>query len=389
MAYNRNTVVKQAQKWIGLKESDGSYMTIVNTYNNHKPLAQGYKLKASDSWCAAFVSAVSIKCGYTAIIPTECSCPRMITLLKNLREWQENDAYKPSAGDIIFYDWDDSGTGNNTGTPDHVGIVEKVSGSTITVIEGNKNNAVGRRTLQVNGKYIRGYGVPKYRNSSNADGLSDTKASDGNWYYYKDGKIATNVTTVAKNKNGWFYVKNGKVDFSYTGIAKNENGWWRIVKGKVDFDCNSVEKNENGWFYIRDGKVDFSYTGVAKNSNGWWRIEKGKVNFDFTGFAENHNGWWYLKDGKVDFGVNDIIKGTVKGVYAWWYVVEGKVTFTTTVAKNKNGWWYVKDGKVDFDYDGIAENKNGVWYIDNGKVDFDYTGKANVKVTVKDGKVSF
>lgn len=345
MAYNRNTVVKQAQKWIGLKESDGSYMTIVNTYNNHKPLAQGYKLKASDSWCAAFVSAVSIKCGYTAIIPTECSCPRMITLLKNLREWQENDAYKPSAGDIIFYDWDDSGTGNNTGTPDHVGIVEKVSGSTITVIEGNKNNAVGRRTLQVNGKYIRGYGVPKYRNSSNADGLSDTKASDGNWYYYKNGKIAANVTTVAKNKNGWFYVKNGK--------------------------------------------VDFSYTGVAKNSNGWWRIEKGKVNFDFTGFAENHNGWWYLKDGKVDFGVNDIIKGTVKGVYAWWYVVEGKVTFTTTVAKNKNGWWYVKDGKVDFDYDGIAENKNGVWYIDNGKVDFDYTGKANVKVTVKDGKVSF
>lgn len=224
--------------------------------------------------------------------------------------------------------------------------------------------------------------------SGTKDGLSDTKASDGNWYYYKDGKIATNVTTVAKNKNGWFYVKNGKVDFSYTGIAKNENGWWRIVKGKVDFDCNSVEKNENGWFYIRDGKVDFSYTGVAKNSNGWWRIEKGKVNFDFTGFAENHNGWWYLKDGKVDFGVNDIIKGTVKGVYAWWYVVEGKVTFTTTVAKNKNGWWYVKDGKVDFDYDGIAENKNGVWYIDNGKVDFDYTGKANVKVTVKDGKVN-
>lgn len=180
--------------------------------------------------------------------------------------------------------------------------------------------------------------------SGTKDGLSDTKASDGNWYYYKNGKIAANVTTVAKNKNGWFYVKNGK--------------------------------------------VDFSYTGVAKNSNGWWRIEKGKVNFDFTGFAENHNGWWYLKDGKVDFGVNDIIKGTVKGVYAWWLVVKGQVTFATTVAKNKNGWWYVKDGKVDFDYDGIAENKNGVWYIDNGKVDFDYTGKANVKVTVKDGKVN-
>ena len=81
-----------------------------------------------------------------------------------------------------------------------------------------------------------------------ADGLSDTKDADGNWYYYKNDKVDTGVTTVAKNKNGWWYVKNGKVDFSYTGIAKNENGWWRIVNGKVDFNCNSVEKNENGWW---------------------------------------------------------------------------------------------------------------------------------------------
>lgn len=180
--------------------------------------------------------------------------------------------------------------------------------------------------------------------SSTKNGLSDTKAADGNWYYYKDGKIAKNVTTVAKNKNGWFYVKNGKVDFSYTGVAKNDKGWWRI--------------------------------------------EKGKVNFDFTGFVENQNGWWYLKDGKVDFDLTDIIKGTVKGTTGWWLVEGGKVTFRTTVEKNKNGWWYVKNGKVDFDYDGIAENKNGVWYIDNGKVDFDYTGEMNVTVSVKDGKVN-
>lgn len=30
------------------------------------------------------------------------------------------------------------------------------------------------------------------------DGLSDT-GENGNWYYYKDGKIATDVTTVAQN----------------------------------------------------------------------------------------------------------------------------------------------------------------------------------------------
>ena len=155
------------------------------------------------------------------------------------------------------------------------------------------------------------------------DGLSDEKDADGNWYYYKDNKIATNVTTVAKNKNGWWYIRGGKVDFNYTGIAKNANGWWRIVNGKVDFRCNSVEKNENGWWYIRGGKVDFSYTGVAKNANGWWRIENGKVNFNFRGIAHNENGYWYLRDGKVNFSKN----GTVKVQGKTYRVVNGKIKF--------------------------------------------------------------
>lgn len=155
-------VVKQAKAWLGKKESDGSHKVIVDTYNAHKPLTRGYKVTYTDAWCATFVSAVAIKLGYTDIIPTECGCGPMIELFKKKGIWQENDAYTPKAGDIIFYDWQDSGKGDNKGQADHVGIVEKVSGSTITVIEGNKNNAVERRALEVNGKNIRGYGVPKY-----------------------------------------------------------------------------------------------------------------------------------------------------------------------------------------------------------------------------------
>jgi hypothetical protein len=86
----------------------------------------------------------------------------MIQLFKNLGEWVEKDAYVPSPGDVIFYDWQDSGKGDNTGSADHVGIVETVANGKITVIEGNCANAVKRRTLNVNGRYIRGYGVPKY-----------------------------------------------------------------------------------------------------------------------------------------------------------------------------------------------------------------------------------
>ena len=158
----RNKVVKQAQSWIGCKESNGTHKPIIDIYNAHTPLARGYKVKYTDEWCATFVSAVAIKLGYTHIIPTECSCSKMITLLKQLGAWVESDSYTPLAGDLIFYDWEDNGKGDNTGSPNHIGIVEKVSGSTITVIEGNYGNAVKRRYMTIDGRYIRGFGVPKY-----------------------------------------------------------------------------------------------------------------------------------------------------------------------------------------------------------------------------------
>ena len=134
----------------------------MDIYNGHTPLARGYKVKYTDSWCAAFVSAAAIACGCTELIPTECSCGRMIQLMQEKGIWEENDAYSPRPGDIIFYDWQDSGKGDNTGWPEHVGIVESTENGQITVIEGNLNNSVSRRKLAVNGRYIRGYGVPEY-----------------------------------------------------------------------------------------------------------------------------------------------------------------------------------------------------------------------------------
>lgn len=166
MAKLASKVVKQAQAWIGKKEANGTHKAIIDVYNAHKPLARGYKVKYTDEWCATFVSAIAIKLGYTSIIPTECSCPKMIDLFKSKGVWIENENRTPKAGDIIFYDWQDNGKGDNKGNSDHVGIVEKVSGGKITVIEGNYSTAVKRRTLAVNGKYIRGFGVPKYDKES-------------------------------------------------------------------------------------------------------------------------------------------------------------------------------------------------------------------------------
>lgn len=161
--YDRNVIVTQARAWIGRREVDGGHQEIIDIYNAYKPLARGYAVQYTDSWCAAFVSAVAIKCGYTSIIPTECGCPEMIEKFKQLGEWVEDDNYTPAPGDVIFFDWQDTGSGDDRGTADHVGIVEKVSSSgEISTIEGNKNDSVSRRKIAVGARYIRGYGVPRY-----------------------------------------------------------------------------------------------------------------------------------------------------------------------------------------------------------------------------------
>lgn len=190
----RQSVVNVVVGWLGRKESDGSHKAIIDIYNAHKPLARGYKVKYTDAWCATTLSAAAIVAGMTDIIPTECGCSAMIELFKKLGSWQENDGYRPLPGDCIFYDWQDGAnyaTTDNTGEPDHVGMVEKVVDNAITVIEGNYSNAVKRRMLAVNGRYIRGYGVPKYgskatiSSSTTTEITEDTSKEDDDMPKYK------------------------------------------------------------------------------------------------------------------------------------------------------------------------------------------------------------
>ena len=176
-----------------------------------------------------------------------------------------------------------------------------------------------------------------------ADGLANEPDENGDYYYYVNGEVATDVTGVINNATDWYYVKNGKVDFSYNGIRNNQNGWWKITNGKVDFNYTGVTNNENGWWYVRNGKVDFNYTGIKNTKDSWWRIENGKVNFNYTGVTNNENGWWYVKDGKVDFNYNGL-------------------------ATNQNGTWKIENGKVNFNYNGTVKANGKTYKIRGGKV---------------------
>lgn len=163
----RADYVAAAEQWLGKSGNDGSHHEIVDLYNAHEPLAQNYTVTYDDKWCATFVSAAAIVCDLTEIIPTECGCERQIALFKQLGRWEENDAYVPLPGDVIYYCSSDKSIGDCEGWSDHVGIVVGTWGPFLKVIEGNVGNAVAYRYMPINARTIRGYGLPDFAAEAN------------------------------------------------------------------------------------------------------------------------------------------------------------------------------------------------------------------------------
>ena len=158
----RLRMVQTAECYLGYHEADGSHKEILDIYNQHQPLAVGYVVQPTDSWCATFVSATAIQCGFTDIIPTECGCERQIELFRQIGCWEEDDSHIPLPGDLIFYNWNMEKQRENTGWSDHVGIVVGTKWPFVKVIEGNKDDSVSYRIILLGHRHIRGYALPDY-----------------------------------------------------------------------------------------------------------------------------------------------------------------------------------------------------------------------------------
>lgn len=227
---SRQAMVAKMRSWIGKNEADGSFREIIDIYNSHTPRARGYKLQYSDEWCAGTVSAAAIATGNTNAVPLEVSCHYMIEGAKAKGIWVENDSYVPQGGDIILYDWQDSGIGDNTGNPDHVGVVEYTSGGIIHVIEGNNGEKVARRELSVNGRYIRGFIVPKYSNNTASGGSSTPTVS---------GTINELARRVIAGEFGSGDARKNALGDKYTAVQERVN---EILSGTASTPSKSVSE---------------------------------------------------------------------------------------------------------------------------------------------------
>lgn len=209
----RNDVVKIAKSYEGVTKGSKKHHDIINIYNTVKP--DGYTAGYNDHWCAEFVSACFIKAygkKYAdKIMVLSASCGKLVEKAKKKKIWEERDNYKPSVGDVVLYDWDDTGKGNNTGWPDHTGIVSSVGKTTFYVIEGNTgtNSHVGYRELSVNNKYIRGFILPKFKL------LPDEKISKA--------KIKKLADEVLEGKYGDGEERKKKLGIYYDEVQKEVN----------------------------------------------------------------------------------------------------------------------------------------------------------------------
>ena len=165
----RTDIVQQICSWEGWSERNGKFKIIIDIYNKYLSTAikygtLNYTVKYSDEWCATGASGAYIQAGAPELFPIECGCPRNIELAKKMGIWEEADNHVPKLAEAVLYDWEDSGSGDNQGTADHIGIVIDVDehAGTFTVMECNKDEAVGRRVMRINGRYIRGFICPKF-----------------------------------------------------------------------------------------------------------------------------------------------------------------------------------------------------------------------------------
>ncbi len=184
----RMKVVSTIIGWIGHKEGSAGHKEIIDTYNSQKVLPRGHKMSLTEPWCAATVSAAIIAAGLEDYIPSECSCNELIKAAMAEEIWVEDDTHIPSVGDIVMYDWQDDGAGDNTGKADHTGIVVGVYDAQFDVCEGNANNKVGIRGLDYNSKYIRGFICPRY--DLIAKQISLNEMTEGERWAVENGIIA-------------------------------------------------------------------------------------------------------------------------------------------------------------------------------------------------------
>ena len=280
----RKEVASFLEPYLGIKEGSALHKELLAIFNN-SGLCTRYKMTVNDPWCATGVSAVFIALGLAGkpnsgslFECVECSCPKMVELAKKQGIWEEKDSYVPKIADVIMYDWQDT-TGSsrdNTGEPDHVGIVSSCENNIIKVIECNKEDTVTYRTIKVNGSNIRGFILPKYSKFSNKDSVVVIPSS-------KPSSEPVVRKIVADNKKKFKISGTGtpnKSKVQFTGVVTASSLNVRTWAGTENKTCSFSPLKKGTKVKVYDAIL-------ASNSSTWYYISYGgKYGFVSSNYIE-------------------------------------------------------------------------------------------------------
>lgn len=112
------------------------------------------------AWCAMFVSWCAHMAEVsTDVLPKYSSCSTGLKNFKDLNCFYYSSAYggsyTPKYGDLFFI-------GSSKTASNHTGIVVSVSGTTITVVDGNYSNKVSKHTYKLTDSSLVGFASPNY-----------------------------------------------------------------------------------------------------------------------------------------------------------------------------------------------------------------------------------
>ncbi len=138
----REDILAIARTQLGYAESDVNF-EIDENGNRAGYTRYGHMFHNSRAeWCVMFVSFCLKYADITEYeVPYEGNSAILKDKLDYLGAYEENeDRFDPQPGDFVFFNWDEE----ESDVPQHVAIVEKVSGDTLHYIEGNMNARVQR-----------------------------------------------------------------------------------------------------------------------------------------------------------------------------------------------------------------------------------------------------
>ena len=214
----KNKLIAWANQQIGYHEGNNNW----NKYAQEWTIAGGWNAQ-NQPWCDIFVDVgfiatfgidLASKLTYQPKGQFSALCSASANYYKNHNAWFST----PEVGDQAFF--------NVSGGINHTGLVVAVTGSIVTVVEGNSSDSVRKNNYTLPSSYIAGFGRPNW-SAVSSDGSSQ-----------ETPKTSTSQEAVAKPS-----VQTCKIEVTLPVIKFGDVSFWvKVMQSALigrGFNCGS------------------------------------------------------------------------------------------------------------------------------------------------------